>query len=220
LLETIDGAACGRCGAPLAAGHHAADGECIQCVELSFQFGRNVSLGIFDGRLRNLIHAYKFEGRWSLHRIFAALLYGRNRTYIECADVITAVPLSSGRYVERGYNQSFLLAGSVARLAHVHFMGRVIKRKGHAAPQSSISSRQDRITNLSDTFTARTTHQHSLRHKRILLVDDVLTTGVTASACARALMRAGALSVNVLTIARALKGAAALYLSSNRPIMK
>jgi ComF family protein len=220
LLEIIDRVSCSRCGAPVDSNPISVDGACSQCRELSFLFGRNVSLGVFSGRLRNLIHAFKFEGRRSLHWFFADLLHRTTQLYIQRADVLAAVPLSTARYAERGYNQSFLLARSVARHADMPFVGRAIRRRGNAAPQSSISARQDRITNLSDTFAVGNRYVCRFRHKRILLVDDVLTTGATASACAEALLRAGASSVDVLTIARSLKGTAALYLSPNRPIIK
>jgi ComF family protein len=193
---------------------------CGQCAELSFLFGRNVSLGVFDGVLRRLIHLYKFEGRRSLHRFFATRLFIHNRSYINGADCIVPVPLSRTRYAERGFNQSYLLARSVARHAGVDFLGSALCRKGNAAPQSSVSSQQERITNLTDHFTVRAGFADSIRGRRVLLIDDVLTTGVTASACARALFESGAHSVDVLTIARSLKTAGTLYLSSNRPIMK
>ena len=219
-IEIIEGAVCTRCGAPHPSDAKPAEKGCGQCTELTFLFGRNVSLGVFDGFLRRLIHLYKFEGRRSLYRLFAAALFIHRREYIEAADFLIPVPLSAVRYSERGFNQSYMLAKEVARLAHVRFIGSVINRSGHAAPQSSVSSQKERVSNLSDRFSVRARFEGSLKNKRLLLVDDVLTTGVTASACAGALIEAGAFSVDVLTLARSLKSAAPLYLSSNRPIMK
>jgi len=219
-LEIIEGVVCKRCGAPLPPDTTFWEKGCSQCMELAFLFGRNVSLGIFEGYLRRLIHLYKFEGRRSLHRFFAGLLLMHNRAYIDGADLLVPVPLSGTRYTERGFNQSYLLARSVATIAHVNFMGSALCRRGNAAPQSSVSSQQERVTNLTDLFMVRAGFEDSINNRAILLIDDVLTTGVTASACARALLRTGALSVDVLTLARSLKAAGTLYLSSNRPIMK
>jgi len=219
-LEIIKDVVCTRCGSPLAPGTEQERNGCRQCAELTFLFGRNVSLGIFDGYLRRLIHLYKFEGRRSLHRFFAASLLAHRRAYIDGVDLIVPVPLSRIRFAERGFNQSSLLARSVARNVHAGLIGNVLSRMGNAAPQSSVSSQQERVTNLTDRFSVRSRFTGSLEGKRILLIDDVLTTGVTASACSRALLEAGALSVDVLTLARSLKAAPALYLSAIRPIMK
>ena len=219
-LEIIEGVVCTRCGSPLPPDIKLRGNSCAQCEELTFLFGRNVSLGIFEGFLRRLIHLYKFEGRRSLYRFFAASLLTHKWAYIDGADLIVPVPLSSARYIERGFNQSYLLAKEVARNAHANFIGNALCRRGNAAPQSSVSSQHERVTNLTDHFMVRAGFTDSIEGRRILLIDDVLTTGVTASACARALLEAGVLSVDVLTLARSLKAAGILYLSSNRPIMK
>ncbi len=219
-LEIIEGVVCARCGSPLSPETKPEGNGCSQCVELTFLFGRNVSLGIFEGFLRRLIHLYKFEGRRSLHRFFATSLLTHRRAYIDGADLIVPVPLSPVRYTERGFNQSYLFAKEVARKAHASFIGSALYRRGNAAPQSSVSSQHERVTNLTDHFKVRAGITDSIEGRRILLIDDVLTTGVTASACARVLLEAGAHSVDVLTLARSLKAAGTLYLSANRPIMK
>ncbi len=219
-LEIIEGDVCARCGSPLGPDNIANGKGCRQCAELKFLFGRNVSLGIFDGFLRRLVHLYKFEGRRSLYRAFTGLLLTHRRAYINQTDLLVPVPLSPVRYAERGFNQSHLLARSVARRVHAACYGSALCRRGNAAPQSSVSSQHERITNLTDRFRVRAGFGNFLQGKRVLLIDDVLTTGVTASACAKALFSAGAGSVDVLTLARSLKASGALYLSADRPIMK
>jgi ComF family protein len=220
MLEIIEESTCHRCGAPLQKDAKPEADICSQCRDLNFVFIRNVSLGIFDGVFRKLIHLYKFDGRRSLHHLFAHALYMNHRTYIEEADCIVHVPLTASRYAERGFNQSSLLAKRLAYLSHGVYMGSALRRTGSAAPQSNMTSRVERITNITDRFTVRSRCGSGIENKAILLIDDVLTTGATASACASALMDAHADCVKVLTIARSVKREPGLYLSPNRPIMK
>ena len=219
-LEIIQGTVCTRCGSPLVTGDVFHGKSCSQCSDLDFTFGRNESLGIFEGLLRKLIHLYKFEGRRSLYRLFATLLLTHRRAFIMQHDLIVPVPLSPARFAERGFNQSFLIARAVARHVRIACAGNGLCRRGNAAPLSSVPSHRERISNLTDRISVRESHIKRVENRQVLLIDDVLTTGATASACAEALFKADAAKVNVLTLARSLKTSGALYLSGNRPIMK
>jgi ComF family protein len=215
-LEFIGTNTCRRCGAPA----HRSVLWCMQCSGLEFRFNRNLSLGVFEGRLRRLVHLFKFEGRWSLFRPLGRLLVGAHGSYIARYDLLVPIPLSPARFAERGYNQSALLTRAVSEMTGVRSMERALERRGNALPQSSVKSVEQRMKNITDVFTVRNRLKPLIRGKRVLLIDDVLTTGATASAVADALFRSGAAVVDVLTLARALKAAGGLYHLKNRPIMK
>jgi predicted amidophosphoribosyltransferase len=119
--------------------------------------------------------------------------------------MIMPVPLSKSRYFERGFNQSFLIASDIANKISIPFSGRLMKRYGRSRPQSSIESLHIRCINMTDKFVIPYRYQSLVRGKDILLIDDVLTTGATASACARTLHQCGAANVDLLSMARSVK---------------
>jgi len=202
-LELISSDFCKRCGAPLAAVSTASD--CSQCREFDFQFRRNESLGIYDGKIKELIHQLKFNRRLSLAPYFADLIVLHKVDYIRKHQLLVPVPLNRSRYSERGFNQSYLLCRSIAKRVSMWFNGEVLTRKGSSLPQSEMPSLEKRLSNLNDRFIARPKKAFLIQGKDVLLIDDVITTGVTVSECARALYSKGARSVDVLTIARALR---------------
>ena len=201
-VEIIEGAACRRCGAPVLFGE--AGRDCPQCADLDFTCGRNESLGVYRGKLRELIHLFKFQKRRSLSRLFARLVTGIKSGYIGEHDLLIPVPLTRERRAERGFNQSYLVAKEIAKKEVVGFGGEAMSRKGNARPQSSIPTREERLRNITDRFSLRESARRVVQGKRVLLFDDVLTTGATASRCAKVLYEAGARSVDLLTLARAL----------------
>ncbi|MGQ9616193.1 MAG: ComF family protein [Spirochaetota bacterium] len=155
--------------------------------------------------MRELIHHFKFGGRRSLFRVFSELLLVHKASYIREHDAIIPVPLSQARFRERGFNQSYMIGKTIATSTNIPFFGNILLRRGRSKPQSSIKSLRERRENLTDRFFLRKKGKEMVRGKSILLIDDVLTTGATASACARVLYPGGAVRVNLLSITRALR---------------
>jgi ComF family protein len=178
---------------------------CEQCRELKFDFRKNRSLGVFRGNLRILIHLYKFKGRRSLFRVFSHLSVTHMASYILSHDMIVPVPLSNRRYTQRGFNQSFLIGRDIAKKMPIPFSGDIMKRSGRARPQSSIESLHIRRINMTDNFEIAQRYRKLVSGKDMLLIDDVLTTGATASACARTLYYSGAGNVDLFSMARSIK---------------
>jgi ComF family protein len=170
-------------------------GHCALCRLGLNGFDQVYSFGAYEGVLRELIHLFKFEGVRTLQRPLGALLaqaLPRESSF----DAIVPMPLHWRRRWQRGFNQSELLAREIARRWSVPVCALV--RRGRAtAPQAGLTSAQRR-TNVQGAFAVA----RSLKGMRLLLIDDVLTTGATASACARALKQAGAVQVTLLALAR------------------
>ena len=151
--------------------------------------------------MKALIHAYKFEGRKTLKKFFSDVLERFIEQHLKTVsfDAVAAVPLDPDNKRSRGFNQSEFLSRRVAQMLKVDDLSKEIHRKKSASPQSLLSKTQRRI-NVKGCFFASPGHRFS--SKKILLIDDILTTGQTASECAKILKAAGALSVDVLTLAR------------------
>jgi ComF family protein len=172
-----------------------AEGQCAMCRNGLRGFDAAYCYGAYDGVLRKLIHVFKYGGVRPLARPLGALLsmaLPREQRF----DLVTPVPLHWMRRWRRGFNQSELLAREVGRRCGMP-VRRVLRRVRATRSQAGLSNTRRR-QNVTAAFRAR----GPLAGARVLLVDDVLTTGSTAAACALALKRAGAAKVALLAVAR------------------
>ena len=170
-------------------------GRCSLCRLGLSGFDEVFSYGSYEGSLRKLIHAYKYGGVQPLAKRFGDLMIRsipRERRF----DAIVAMPLHWRRRWDRGFNQAALLADEISRRWSVPVL-RAVRRARATSPQAGLTNAKRRA-NVRGVFKAT----RRLDGLRILLVDDVLTTGATAAACARALKRAGASRVAVAAVAR------------------
>jgi ComF family protein len=153
----------------------------------------------FEGAIRTAVHAFKYEGQTRLAEPLGALL---NETLC-CThwpvDVVSAVPLHASRLRERGYNQAVLLAQVVARTRSWVFAPDALRRVRETASQVNLNA-QERRANVEAAFFAEPA---VFCGRQVLVIDDVLTTGATLSACADALRAAGATHVYGATLAGA-----------------
>jgi competence protein ComFC len=174
------------------------EGRCALCRSGLRAFDAAYSYGAYGEELRELIHLLKYSGMRPLAEPLGALLL-RSLPRDESFDAIVPVPLHWFRRWKRGFNQSDLLARVVGRSTGIPVL-HALRREHFTPPQAGLSN-SARRRNMVRAF--RCTREKDVRGKRVLLVDDVMTTGSTVSACARALKRAGAKRVAVLTVARA-----------------
>ena len=175
-----------------------ASGRCALCRGNLQGFDAAYSFGSYEGALRELIHLFKYGRVRTLARPLAGHLVSALPRE-ERFDAIVPMPLHWFRRWERGFNQAALLARELGRRSGLPVI-QAARRKRPTAPQAGLSNARRRV-NVAGAFAPAS--QRSVRGLRVLLVDDVLTTGATASACARALKNAGARYVAVLTLARA-----------------
>jgi len=177
------------------------EGRCSLCRNGLRGFDAAYSYGAYEGVLRELIHLYKFSRIQTMARPLADLLVAalpRDEKF----DAVTPVPLHWRRQWQRGFNQSELLAREIGRRCGIP-MVKVLRRARPTSAQAGLSN-ADRRRNVVAAFTCRrdALRRRKVQGLRILLIDDVMTTGSTAASCALVLKRAGAARVALLTVAR------------------
>jgi ComF family protein len=198
-FSPLDSPRCPRCALPYlpASG---SDHLCEACIRKEPPFERVDCLGLYDGGLREAIHRFKFQGAVHLDRAFGRLLAEQLANLRQSFDpeLIIAVPLHRQRLRARTYNQSLLLARELGRCWRLPVPVRLLRRVRPALQQQGLTGEQRR-RNLKGAFALH----GRLRGERVLLVDDVLTTGTTARECASTLLAGGASRVAVAVLGRA-----------------
>jgi ComF family protein len=174
------------------------DVRCRRCDELAFTAAR--SLGKYEGALRAVVLTLKHEPHVPA-RVGRLLRAAQGRPPLDAATRIVPVPLHAERERERGFNQATLLARALASRANLPLDEWSVVRTGHTSRHRAGMDRRARRETVERAF--RVERPRLVAGERILLVDDVLTTGATVSACAQVLKEAGAEEVFVLTVARA-----------------
>lgn len=176
-------------------------GVCVACRSGLRGFDHAASFGAYDGSLRKLIHLFKYAGLKPLAKPLAGFLV-RALSIDDHYDAIVPVPLHWRKRWRRGYNQSELLARCVAKKRGIP-VWKALRRRRPTAVQAGLTN-AGRRRNVAAAFAVKSGPRFAgrLAGKRILLIDDVMTTGATAGACATALKRGGAASVSLLTLAR------------------
>ena len=188
---------CNRCGRPIS--NNVSDAWCSECAGQSLHFEKAVSCLAYDDFSRRLIFMLKYGKK--VYAAFHMAEMIRDRLHdsdMEAFDLIVPVPLHASRERERGFNQAFLLAKALGKMREEPVCKAAIYMKRPTIDQTRLG-RQGRFKNLRGSF--NTGDGINLKGKRILLIDDVLTTGATADDCARALKEAGAEAVVVATLA-------------------
>ena len=204
-LERITGPVCRVCGTPLPRfpGTAITAETCGGCRGPRPPIAYARSAARYGDLVREAIHALKFKGRRAMAAPLGDLLIETVARHLgdRPVDLLLPVPLHRRRERERGFNQADLLARRLGAAWGMPVGRRVVVRRAATAPQTQLTARE-RWANVRDAFTVA--RPDAVRGRHVLLVDDLMTTGATARACARCLTRAGAESVGLLTVARVL----------------
>jgi ComF family protein len=203
-IRFLDGPMCACCGLPF--DFDPGPGTlCAGCLARPPAFDTARAVMRYDETSRGPILALKHGDRLDLSPAFARWLDRGGRSLIDAADVIVPVPLHPVRLWSRRYNQSAELARALARMSGKPAEFLALARSRATPSQGAMRTAKARRRNMLGAFKVR--HKSAIAARNILLIDDVLTTGATVDACARALKRAGAAKVLVLALARVVRSA-------------
>jgi ComF family protein len=197
---------CACCGFPFEYGQGDGGSEplCGACLRERPAFARARAALRYDDASRGLIIAFKHADRTDAAPALGRWLAHAGAELLADADLVAPVPLHRWRLFRRRYNQAALLASHVARAAGKPLCNDLLIRKRATPTQGRLGAAQRR-ENVAGAFAVTERRRAELKGRRVLLIDDVLTTGATAGACARALLAGGADSVDLLTLARVVR---------------
>jgi len=205
-VAPLSGILCGVCGEKLFSKFVVTENgpRCGMCRRIAPPFARAVAYGAYDGVLRDLIHLLKYQRVESVAPLLGRLL-SEALTGVELPELllVVPVPLFKRKLRERGFNQAREIARAFVRrgtITGIQLEASALVRVKETASQTGLT-RHQRRANLRGAFAVAKPER--IRGRSLLVVDDVMTTGTTASECARVLMRAGAKQVFVATVARA-----------------
>ena len=199
-LTFIAGPICKRCGVPQQIGH-GDDLVCAACIAREPVWQSARAALVYDEHSARPILALKRAGRRDGLATMARWMHRAAGDVLKSADLVTAVPLHRSRLATRGYNQAIWLGAALGRCSDVRFEAELLRRKRNTRSQGGLSARARR-RNVSGAFDVLSQRESDVAGRNIVLVDDVFTTGATVSACVKALQRAKARRVDIVTVAR------------------
>ncbi len=200
-VHFIESPLCPRCGTPFPV----AEGEdhlCGDCLSTERPYAVARSVGRYEKTLLTAIHRFKYRGKTGIGDLLSGIMadFAEKTWDMKVFSRILPVPLHRRRLRERGFNQAMILARGLSRRFNIPLDFTSLRRNLFTPPQVGLDRKQ-RLTNVQGAFTV--THPERIDGRRLLLVDDVFTTGSTLNECARVLIQAKAEAVAVLTMARA-----------------
>lgn len=199
-LEFIAEPCCAICGYPFA--FDVADTAlCGMCLRTPPPYIQARSVLRYTEHSRPLITRLKYADHTQLAPAYGRWLAAYGHSLVSQSEMIIPVPLHYRRFVQRRFNQSALLAATLSRQCGLPMIPDAMLRTRHTQPQASLS-RNQRLKNVQGAFRVHPKHALRLAGKRVLLIDDVMTTSATIHACCMALSRAKVSQIYVLTLAR------------------
>jgi len=199
-ITTIQSPLCHSCGTPFAT-EAGIDHTCGECLQHPPRFASARAAALFDGPLKELIHLFKYAGKVQIRRPLALFTAAQLALFVQeiAPDCLVPVPLHPRKLRERGFNQALLLGQLLARQWQIPLSIDNLRRTRWTEPQITLSAEQ-RLQNVRGAFAVHAPADFA--RKRLLLLDDVYTTGNTVAECAKTLKGAGAAAIHVVTVAR------------------
>ena len=175
---------------------------CI-CKDEELYFDECKSMLYYNNHTVDLIHKMKFSHRYLICKDFAAMLSYYYKDYIKSYDAVTFVPLGKNRFLERGYNQSEIIAETISKILNIKLIDDMIFRQKETKALSSLNSKTERLNMIKNAFVINTGYSD---HNKInlLIIDDVLTTGSTLNEISKEIKKLECIKkIGLLTVARA-----------------
>ncbi len=199
-IHFLDGPVCDSCGVPFEF-ETFEDQKCAACIASPPDYAHARAVFVYDDASKPLVLSLKHGDRTDFAPTLAAWLHRSGKHMLTRADILVPVPLHWRRRVSRRFNQSAELVRILSRITSLP-AGMTVLERMKPGPSQGTLSRRARNRNVAGVFRTRDGTGDLIADKHVILIDDVLTTGATANACARALSRGGARQVDVLTLAR------------------
>ncbi|MBP7710641.1 MAG: ComF family protein [Rickettsiales bacterium] len=179
---------------------------CAKCLTKKPSFDKSVAIFRYNHVIRKIISSLKYRDQTFVAKKFARLLFDKAKNEIAACDLIIPVPLHVKRLRKRKFNQAILLAKNLLKFAPKKtFYPDFLIRTKHTKPQVELK-KKDRENNLKNVFEVNEKYRETVRGKKIILIDDVTTTGATLENCAKVLKKCGAKEVVVLVVAKTALG--------------
>ena len=199
-IKFISAPMCITCGMPFEFSFNQ-ETNCGACIKEANFFDKARSLFVYNDESSILIHKLKYMDKTHIAAYFAQWLKNAFQKEIDECDIIIPVPLHRKRLNQRFFNQAALIANSLGKKCDKAVTISYLERRKHIPPQTGLS-KTARESNVTGAFKIRSNVKPLLKHKKILLIDDVYTTGATVNECSKVLKRNGVAVVTVLTVAR------------------
>lgn len=206
ILNLIFPNVCGICG------KIEKNGLCQECKQnlkvneklytvIGKNFERQINVFGYDGEIRHNILLYKFKDKSYMYKTFAKIILNSKKIYdiLQTYDIIISVPVHKKRKMHRGYDQSELIAREIAKNIKTLEYKKVLKKIKNNQMQSSLNKNM-RVQNVKDVYEA--VNKEIIKNKKIILFDDIYTTGNTVNECSKVLKKNGAKEILVLSLAR------------------
>lgn len=188
---------CRICGKPL--GADSLGQRCKHCIKHPHYFSRAIAPLIYDGEIKQTIYTFKYGNKPYIYKALGPIMVQAIiKDNIDNIDMIIPVPLHKSKLMKRGFNQSELLARYISKELDIPMYPKGLIRRRKTAVQNKLH-RIERIDNVKDAFIAK--KPNLFIDKKVLLIDDIYTTGSTCDECSRIILEAGARDVVVLTLA-------------------
>jgi len=193
---------CLKCGHKLKTASYI-ENLCPDCKKNTLYFDRAVSVFHYDGILKKLVHDFKYKKITSLVKEFVRFIvdFMDEHNIAKETNIVTSIPMHPFRLLKREINPSHILAKNIAKKLGLHYSENLLRKTKNTATQSKLN-RPERIENIKHSFSLKKNEGPNLKHKNILLVDDLFTTGSTVNECSRILKEKGAGRIEVITLAR------------------
>ncbi|MDO5293288.1 MAG: ComF family protein [bacterium] len=197
-LQWVNAPYCMKCGKPIASNYKE---YCYDCENKNFHYEYGYGMWIYDENLRRSIVGFKYKNRreYADFYIQQLVLHYREKINRMQVDVIAPVPVHKKRYRQRGYNQAAILAEGLGRELGYPVEDELLVRCKYTAPQKTLNDKE-RFLNLEKAFKVNRKKISEYVGKKVLLVDDIYTTGSTIEACTNVLLQAGAAKVYYISL--------------------
>jgi ComF family protein len=174
---------------------------CGYCIINKPNYDRAISVLKYDAYSKNLIHKFKYEDQLQILNYFVRLMINIGKEVIEQADVIVPVAMHKYKLLKRGYNQAALLAMKIAQKEKKKYLPKLLLKVKNITAQADLKKEQ-RLKNVQNAFKLNSEYAEAIKGKRVLLIDDVITTGATISECCKVIAKAKPAKIFILTIAK------------------